>query len=365
MRRLRIFHVLSSLVVGGMERLTVDLAVTMTRRGHEVRVVTLDGAGPMDAYARASAVRVENVDSRGWRTLVGRSPLSQYLERERPDIVHSHGGCWARAVAAAARANVEGRVHTIHGFHEREVAKMLWLDRASLRLTRATVVVSEELREQCARALWTDADRIRFIRNGVPGFPVGKSPMRRSELGLSGDHLVVIAVGRLVPVKGLDVLLSAFALVQKDAPMARLVLVGEGPERARLSSQIASLGLEDVVHMLGQRNDTARLLQMSDIFCLPSRSEGLSISLLEAMAAGLPVVATGVGATPEVVTGDVGIVVPPESPVELADALEALLNDPARRAAHGSAAREAVALRYSIDRTADEYCALYETTLKR
>ncbi len=360
---MKIRLVLPGLYVGGMERLVIHLAVVMRRRGHDVRVVSLDGPGPLDAHAEELDVAVDHVSSRGWRTLVQASPLSEYLQRERPDIVHSHAGSWARAVAAARIAGVRGRVQTLHGFHEKDVLKMRWIDRALMPLTPAVVAVSEELRVHAVRELWTSDRRIGYIRNGVLQPPAQPAPLDRTAIGLGHEHVVTMVVGRLVPVKALDVLLTAFAAVSKSEANARLVIVGDGPERAALEAQREALGLQSVVTLLGSRNDVPSLLAAADLFCLPSHSEGLSISLLEAMAGGLPVVATSVGSTPEVVTPDVGLLVPPGQPAPLAAALQALIADPSRRQRMGVASAERVRAHYSVDTTADAYLQLYARLL--
>ncbi|MES3034540.1 MAG: glycosyltransferase [Gemmatimonadota bacterium] len=362
---MKIHLVLPGLYVGGMERLVIHLAVVMRRRGHDVRIVSLDGDGPLDAHAQELDVRVDHVPSRGWRTLVGASPLSRYFERERPDIVHSHAGSWARAVTAARQAGVRGRVQTLHGFHEKSVLKMRWIDRALMPLTPAVVAVSEELRVHMVRELWTSDARIGYVRNGVLQPPAPPVPLDRTTIGLHDDEVVTMVVGRLVPVKALDVLLTAFATVSRADARARLVIVGEGPERAALEAQRDALGLQRVVSLLGTRNDVPALLASADVFCLPSHSEGLSISLLEAMAGGLPVVATAVGSTPEVVTPEVGLLVPPGQPDLLAAALQSLHADASRRERMGAAAAERVRERYSVEATADAYLQLYESLLQR
>ena len=362
---MKIRLVLPGLYVGGMERLVIHLAVVMRRRGHDVRIVSLDGDGPLDAHAQELDVAVDHVQSRGWRTLLQASPLSEYFRRETPDIVHSHAGSWARAVTAARMAGVAGRVQTLHGFHEKDVVKMRWIDRALMPLTPAVVAVSEELRVHAVRELWTSDHRIGYIRNGVLLPPAPPIPIERASLGLRDDQVVTMVVGRLVPVKALDVLLTAFAVVSRAHASARLVIVGEGPERALLEAQRESLGLQQVVLLLGSRNDVASLLAAADVFCLPSHSEGLSISLLEAMAGGLPVVATSVGSTPEVVTAEVGVLVPPGQSAPLAAALQSLITDAAHRRMMGAAAADRVRQHYSVEATADTYLQLYATLLAK
>ena len=197
--------------------------------------------------------------------------------------------------------------------------------------------------------------KVTTIRNGVEPGGRPSSDDKRRELGLDG--ILIGAVGRLDRQKGFATLIEAMARL-KETP-ARCAILGDGPERARLEALIRRRGLERTVRLLGEQ-DAAPWLPAFDVFCLPSLWEGLPNSLLEAMALGLPVVASGVDGVPEAVTdGKDGLLVPPEDSDALAAALGALTNDAGRRAALGAAAKATAGERFTSARMIAEYESAY------
>jgi glycosyltransferase involved in cell wall biosynthesis len=183
------------------------------------------------------------------------------------------------------------------------------------------------------------ASRVRYIPNGID-----QDFWRAGPAVATDAPPTVVFVGRLLPVKGVDVLLTAFARLRERLPAAQLCLIGEGELRGTLEARVAELGIADGVSFAGQLAPPAvrERLARASLFVLPSRSEGLPMALLEAMAAGLPAVASAVGGIPEVLTPDCGRLVPPEDPAALAEALMALLQAPGRQAM-GEAARQRAA----------------------
>ncbi|KIQ97465.1 Glycosyltransferase [Lysobacter sp. A03] len=198
------------------------------------------------------------------------------------------------------------------------------------------------------------ADRAEVLLNGIPTrrFASGADARlaARATLGLAPDALLLGSVGRLVALKHHRLLLELMPALAAACPSAELVLLGDGPLRAELEALADSLSIRGRVHFLGARDDVARLLPALDVFALPSLTEGLSIALLEACAAGLPIVATAVGGNPEIVTdGCTGVLVPPDDREATRNALEALLKDAALRKRLGSAARDWVRTNASIE----------------
>jgi len=222
--------------------------------------------------------------------------------------------------------------------------------------------VSQDLRRHMI-AEGFPAGRVDVIYNGVD---VGAPPSahrdagKKAMLGLAPTDLVVGAVGRLDPVKDLPTLLAAFRQLTTSLPNARLVLLGDGPERHRVVRLIDELKLTDVVTLTGYRRDVRDLLPALDVYVNTSVFEGVSLTILEAMAAGLPVVATHVGGTPEVVVdGSTGLLVPPRDPAGVAGAIHELLCDARKRAELGRAGRSRLEQRFSIDRMVSEYESAY------
>jgi len=205
------------------------------------------------------------------------------------------------------------------------------------------------------------------VHNGVdvegycPGEP---APELMAELGIAGGAPVVGTVGNLRAVKDYPCLLRAFAWARERVGDAALVFVGDGAERPRLEALAGELGVADAVRFAGARTDVARMLRLFDVFALSSRTEGISVALLEAMATGLPAVVTDTGGNPEVVVeGQTGRLAPVGDPERLGEALADLLADPGRRRAMGEAARERVVAEFSLERMIGAYESIYDTLL--
>ena len=205
-------------------------------------------------------------------------------------------------------------------------------------------------------------DRIEVVHNGIE---LGPEPARhaaadlRRRLELPGDALVVGTVARLDPVKHLQTLVEAAAQLAHRGRQVHVLVIGDGPERDSLERETRTRGLEHAVHFLGHRDDARAWLPGMDVYVNSSISEGISLTILEAMAAGVPVVATSVGGTPEVVTEQVGRLVPARDPSALAAALDTLANHPSLRATLGRAARARVAEHFTIEAMTARYLTMY------
>ena len=238
----------------------------------------------------------------------------------------------------------------------RRMALQRWL----LHATDAAFSVSRQLRADLVTHLRVPEGRFEVIYNGVDVARIAAADRdgARRAMGVGDREVVIGSVGRLVSVKNYELLLRAFGSV--PAP-ARLVLIGEGPERAKLESLAASTGIAARTTFLGHREDVADLLVGLDVFVLPSRSEGMSNTLLEAMAAGVPAIASDVGGNREIIEdGQSGLLFTTEDDAGLLERLCHLVGDPARRAALGRAGRERVMRDFSMDAMIGKYEALYE-----
>jgi len=206
------------------------------------------------------------------------------------------------------------------------------------------------------------AEQVEVIYNGIDIGPAPAEAARveaRRALGLPDEAFVAVTVGRLDPVKDYPGLVHAFASVVSQSPGACLVIIGDGPERDAITRAIADRRLEDAVVLAGHREDVRRLLAAGDVFVNSSEFEGVSLTILEGMAARLPVVATRVGGTPEIVGAGAGVLVPARDPAALATALLGLARDAGMRHRLGAEARRAVEERFSLDRMIRQYLAVY------
>lgn len=365
-RRLRVLHVIQSLNYGGMERLLADIVRRARASRFESHVMALQYLGRF-AEGLEDVATLHTADSMPRWSMLWPASLTAQFRQIAPDVVHTHSGVWYKASLAAKHARVPRVIHTEHGrrrpdpFHERTI------DFFASRRTDIVVAVSEVLAAQLARTVVADASRVRVVPNGVDVEAYRPRPDTgtiRRELGLSAAAPIIGSVGRLEHIKGYDVMVEAFALLLRDwsegAPPA-LVLAGEGAERARLEQLAAERNVRGAIHFLGWRDDIHDQLSAFTLFTMSSRSEGTSVSLLEAMSAGLCPVVTDVGGNAAVLGESLRHrLVAAGDAAALAAAWLAALREPRRRAADGTAARARVVAGFSLDTMVRAYEALYE-----
>ena len=338
---LKVMHILYMLRMGGTENGVVKIANGLFGAGVVSSICSCQPADALKHRLRAE-VRLFEFNRRNrndpWFVL----QLARLLRRERPDIVHTHSwGTLCEGLIAARIAGVPRVVHGEHGTMEMRswnlrVQRLAW-ERADCVLS-----VSSRLAEKMAHAVRYPVDRIRVIRNGLDTtrFSPARREAARRRLGIAPDALVIGTVGRLVPVKDQAGLLRALALLKAQHTKFRAVIAGDGPLRTDLVALAASLGLDDRVEFIGERTDVEDVLASFDIFVLSSVSEGLSNTILEAMASGVPVIATRVGGAEELVDdGRTGLLIQPSSVEQLAEALHRLALSLSEREEMGRAGR--------------------------
>jgi glycosyltransferase involved in cell wall biosynthesis len=354
--RPRILVLVTLAEVGGAQTYVQQLVPALAER-YDVTVAAW-GPGPLraaveEAGAAFVPLRFVRRELHPWRDLRGLVELVLLCRRVRPRLVHansSKAGVLGRLAAFLARVPV--RVFTVHGWAYKAAAgraatAYLWADRLMRPLTTETICVSETERAAGLRARTCDPARTTVIRNGVA--------LAARPAALAGDPPRIVSVGRLKEPKTFVTL--ARALARLDPSSFTAAIAGDGPDRAAVERE-----LRPPAELLGERDDVPALLQAADVFVLSSASEGLPLSILEAMAAGLPVVASAVGGVPELV-GDAGILVAPNDEEALAAALARLLSDRVLRVALGRAARERVAEEFGLEQMRERHLALYERLL--
>src|SRR5579884_397699 len=357
-RRLRIVHAVSSLQVGGMEQFVLQIAAAQQQSGHEVAVLALQG-GPLLEAARRQGIKVYALGGRRKELRVLRALL--LLARLRPDIMHAHNPTSLHYAVLGKRAGGAKVVLTYHGrggADARTPSAQEWHN------TDAVVVVSQGAVGQLEAPEYRD--KLSVILNGIsPATPARDRQTVRAELVLTEERAVGIMVARMDGLKGHETLLQAAALLREAGTPVTLLLVGDGSERANLEKQAQESGLNsDCVRFLGYRSDVPDLLAASDFFLLPSLTEGLPLSVLEAMSQRLPVVATPVGGIPEVVhSGQHGLLVPVRDPQALAAAITEMVADPEHCRALGEAAYQRVRETFSIEAMTRQYETLYYSLL--
>jgi glycosyltransferase involved in cell wall biosynthesis len=359
---------LFSFQIGGSERVSVDLALEFKRRGYQVVCFAFhDSDGPMRAELERSGIRCLDMNHGKFkgplRWFRYQWHLWRMLRRERVRALHvHHHGALVLCGIPAWMAGIPRVVMTEHGLQAlQERPRARRLTKQFARYATAITVVEPEQAVYFHTELGVAAGKLFCISNGVRVQARTEEAVirMRRELGIPPEQFAFFYVGRLNVVKDLGTLLDAFAALPDEArARARLYMVGEGPERAMLETKRAALALDDTVVLLGARHDVLDLLMAADAFVMSSKSEGLPMVLLEAMAAGVPCVATAVGGIPALFGKDRGLLVSPHDPGELAAAMAALVRSPELRARLVVNARENLTKNHTVDSIVDRYLEL-------
>lgn len=361
---LSVLQVVLSLNPGGTERLVLEL---VRRLGSESRqaVCCLDAAGTWGEALRASGTSVTSLGRQpGFHPSLARV-LAAVAREVDADVLHCHQyspfvyGALARLARPGLRIvfTEHGRLSDAPPSRKRRLLNPVIAHAAS----RIASVSHDLKRHMVAEGL--PARRIEVVHNGIE---LGPAPAHdaaarlRQRLDLPVDTLIVGTVARLDPVKHLQTLVEAIGHPALRAAAAHLLIVGDGPQRAALEEETRARGLEHLVHFLGHRDDARSYLPGLDVYVNSSISEGISLTILEAMAAGVPVVATRVGGTPEIVTEQEGRLVPTRDASAMATALAALVSDRALRAVLGRGARARVAEHFTIETMTSRYLRMYQ-----
>lgn len=364
-KRKRVLHVIQNLNYGGMERLLADIIRLVDREHIESHVLALQYLGRFaEGLGRFATLHVAPPLPR-W-SMLWPLPLIRQIARIAPDVVHTHSGVWYKASLAARKAKVPLIIHTEHGLHLRFRWHDRLIGRLAARRTDVVVAVSDALAQRLATIVASAQAQVMVVRNGVDVElfrPRPDTGAVRRELGLSTGVPIVGSIGRLEHIKGYDLMIQAFAelrAIDDTKPSPVLVLAGEGSERPKLEALAKNLGIAGSVYFLGWRDDVHDLHSAFTLFTLPSRSEGTSVSLLEAMSAGLCPVVTDVGGNAMVVGQRLRHrLVPPEDPSALAAAWLRALTVREQREADAAAARARVNESFRLDAMVREYEKLY------
>jgi sugar transferase (PEP-CTERM/EpsH1 system associated) len=368
-----VVHVLYHLCMGGLENGLVNLVNRIPADRFRHAIVCM--AYFDDFRRRITRPDVEvvamGVHERGLARVT--PDLLRLFRRLRPAIVHSRNPSGMDALLPAALAGVPWRIHGEHGWETDDLEgrnrKNEWNRRLHAPLVHRFVALSRHQVRYLTDRVGIAPSRIMQIYNGVD---VERFRPREPAVARTGAPrpFVIGTVGRMQEVKDPLNLVDAFLHLRRARPdlaaRARLCMVGDGALREAVAARLREGGASDSASLPGAREDVAGELRAFDLFALPSRAEGISNTILEAMASGLPIVATRVGGNPELVEeGRTGFLVPPADPVALADALARYAGDAALAAAHGAAGRERARAEFSLDRMIERYTALYDEGSRR
>lgn len=361
-----IVQIIDSLQVGGAQKLLVTMAEVLQSHRFRLTIITLDGR-PSPIQDRLEALSVPVVHISGHKALFNPKRLWRifhFLRRERFDVIHTHlthANILGTVAGRLAGTPVVASLHNTRLDRRQHSAVKEMLEIAALRYGACRVIaVGYVVKEAYRHRLRGKA--IDVVANAVSPVsalaPIDRAAIRSQLVG-DPERPLIIAVGRLTVQKGYPDLLAALDRLRLTYPAVALIIAGEGRLKSKLQQQITAMGLTDHVLLLGQRDDVPRLLAASDIYVSASLWEGLPVATLEAMAAGLPVVATDVGEVSRMVVAGAGTIVPPQAPAALVEAIAPLLDSPRKRQLLGAMAKAHVSHHYDANRWVHQLLTLY------
>lgn len=380
--KIRLVHCIGTMRLGGAEKQLAELICRLPRERFEQSLVLVQGGGPLIERVKQAGCEVitldynqkfSKFDPRCYGAMgYALGQFVRHLRQRRPHILHAQL-YWANilSVLAGQMARVPviltSRLQLSHYKEGRPLLQKI--ENAANRWTTAIFANSEAVRQDAMKYEKVAPEKIKIIYNGVvlDDFEQPDPEPLRREFAVQPGELVLTAVANLHPYKGHDDLLRAVAMLRPKYPHLRAILPGRDQGmRARLEALIKELKLESAAQLIGERKDVPRLLALADVVIHPSHEEGFSNSILEAMAAGRPLVVTAVGGNPEaVLEGENGFVVPPRSPEALAEAIEKLVSDAELRERMGKASRRRIETEFSMDRMIERFTAWYEELAAR
>ena len=363
----KVLHVIQSMEAGGAERVVAEYTKWHDRSRYEPEVCCVLSSGPFADSVAATGVPVHVLGRKSRFDVRAIVTLARIIRRGRFEVVHNHN---FTALAVGLLASILGRaravIRTEHNVVRTRGRARHYLSRAAALREDAQIAVSAAVRRAHTECGRIPGSRFVTIMNGIDEerlVPGAERAAVRRELGLPDDAVVCLNIGSLTEQKNRRTLLDATARLS-DIEALRMLVVGSGPEKEELEARVSDLGLSGRVLFLGQRLDVPDLLAASDIFVLSSDWEGLPITILEAMASGVPCVSTAVGGVPEALTDGVsGLTVEPGDPGALADGIRTLARDPELRARMAAAARDEFEQRFRAEQMVRQTEALYDMAL--
>lgn len=373
-----IAHVVAHFAVGGLENGMVNLLNQIPPTRYRHAVISLGSYSDFAQRVVNPAVKFYALNKQPGKDLAVHWRLAKLLRQLKPAIVHTRNLSALECQFVAAAAGVRARVHGEHGrdvfdLHGKN-RKYNLLRKAARPLVTRYITVSKDLACWLGDTVGVDSARITQIYNGVDISRFKPHEGSRVRLGppgfMRGSEFVIGSVGRMAEVKDFPTLIRAFVKLVKLVPNGRerlrLVIVGDGPTRAQCEELVRSKKAEHLIWLAGECEEVPEMMRAFDLFALPSLGEGISNTILEAMASGLPVIATHVGGNPELVEeGVTGLLVPPAQPDAMAQALLKYLENPVRIDIQGRTARLRAETRFSLEAMAREYLGVYDGVLGR
>jgi len=362
---IRVLHVVSDFRSGGAERVAANLLRTSDPEQFNVGAITLRGpfGSALERTLAEDGIPVWYMGKKRGFDPLALARVARTIERFKPQVLHTHTYTLRYVFPYVLFRRIPAMVHTVHNMAEREVEWYgRWVHRLAFRRGVLPVAIAGEVADSICRVY--GIDDFPLIPNGIlvdkyrrPS--IDRESWRNKE-GFTSTDVLFVCVAGLRPQKNPTLLLEAFYRGLASNPRAHLLFAGTGAVRAQLERQMSTLGLQKRVHLMGQRSDIPELLNAADVFVMSSDYEGNPLAVLEAMAAGKPMISTAVGGVPELLEGGCGLLVPPRDAWALANAMRYTMESPEARASMGEASARRAVERFGVRTMTEAYEHLYK-----
>lgn len=370
MNKIKIMNVVQTLDMGGLEKLIVDSVKFFDRGRFDFTVCCLSERGILASELENSGIEVIFLNKRYGFDLGLSLRLAALIGKKKIDILHTHNQRpLVYGALAASLSKVNAYVHTRHGRNDPDNSKSTFMSRFFSAFTDKIVCVSQDIYKVSLEKEKISTQKLEVIRNGIDinkfVNATSKDEYLLNQLGIKTDAFVIGTVGRLSRIKNQMFLMDAFKHLFSAHSDTRLIVIGDGPLKQDLIEHVDEIGLRGKVLFLGERKDVASLMKLFDVFVLPSLSEGISLVILEAMAAGLPIIATNVGGNLELIKeGENGFFVSLGNPLYLSSAIERLMQDSKLRRSISENNRKKALAEFDIAVMCKKYESLYSSLVK-
>jgi len=364
LRKINIMHTVISLEVGGLEKIVCDMVRGFDKKLFNVEVCCFSTLGELAEKLVDDGINVTllQITTKHYDPFYPLR-LGRFLRAKKVDVLHMHSGTFFIGAQAGFLARTPAMIYTDHGRHLVDPKRLILMNRFSAMFVDKIVAVSRELEEYLANVVKLPRRKISTIINGIDTVKFSPRPKSASllrEFGISENTKIIGTVGRLAEVKDQSSMIEAFEVVNRHYPDSVLMLVGDGPMKSELQQLVVDRKLDERVIFTGSRSDVSELLNLFDVYLLTSLSEGTSISLLEAMASGVPPVVTDVGGNPSVVSNGInGFVVKPKDTVNISEKIINLLENVTTCKTIKNNAVTTVRQNYSLSNMIDRYASIY------
>ena len=367
---IKVLHLTRNMGIGGLERVIFDICRTIDRTMFDISVCCMHFKGEFGEKLERLGIPVHVLPNTREVDYLSFLKVHKLLKREKPHILHTHNShAFIDGTISGILSHVPNVIHTDHARNFPDKRRIMYAERICASFASKIVAVSEHTRDNLVHYEGIPREKIEVIYNGISELDFGSKideTKKKAELGIDACAPIIGLGVRLSPQKGISYLLKAVKVLHTEFPNLLLIVAGKGELSNELLNETASLGINDHVRFIGPRMDWNEILQVLDVYVLPSVWEGLPLAVLEAMAARKPIIATSVGGVPSaIIDGQTGLLVPARDVQELAKGIRLLLNDKVLAQRLATTAYERFSEHFSIQTMVRNYQRLYQQLATR